>query len=505
MFSGTRRIALRQVFATAIIAASLQGLASPSAMAQTEAKPAPNACQVDVAPQRLPRLVLDVAITCTVPGELTLRSSGGRMAEFVSDMRDRAGQRIEPLARDWTTPASAGVAMLSYRFDLDGFLDDANRVTSGMRRGETRLALLDSWLLQPLSAGLALPLAIAVRQTPEMRFATGLRFSAGAWRLAEVPVRFAGYTVFGNFKLESVPVPPPGSLGPGAGLNSAPASPSHIDVVIMDGALDMPLHQLTDWVRQSAVAVANYFDGYSDTRSLLVLLPSAGSGVPYGRVVPGGGISMVVLVGQSATARALYNEWVLVHEMIHTAMPFIYGRGTWMMEGAATYLEPIIRHRAGWKSEADVWREWIGNMGRGLSGLTESGLRNGGSPYWGGALFMLLADIEIRRATDLRLGLEDCLRANLQSGANGVERWSVEEMLGACDRLTGKPVMAGLARRYVDSNSPLDLPGLWRELGVDLRDGAIVYDERAPLAAIRDLIVKGPVARRGRTVPLGRT
>ena len=475
-------------------------LAAPVAQAQ----PAANSCNIDVAPQRLPRMVLDIAVTCAVNSELTLRAGTGRMADFVSEMRDAGGRRVEAAGREWSAPAHGRVATLAYRFDLDSYLEEANRVTSGLRRGDTRLALLDAWLLQPLSSGLGLPLALRVRQTPETRFATGLRHRDGAWHLAELPVRFAGYTVFGGFKIESVPVPAPGSLAVPRAAGSAASAPAYIDVVTVDGALEMPLPHLVDWVRQSAAAVGNYFDGYSDQRSLVVLLPTQGSGVPFGRVVPGGGISMVVLVGQSASARNLYNEWVLVHEMIHTAMPFIYG-GTWLMEGSATYLEPVIRHRAGWKSEADVWREWIENMERGLPALTEIGLRNGGSPYWGGALFLLLADIEIRRATDLRLGIEDCFRSVLQGGANAVERWSVEEMFAACDQLTGKPVMAGLARRHVEGVTPLSLPSLWRELGVELRDGIVLYDDRAPLAAIRDLIVKGPQARRGRPVPMGRT
>lgn len=479
-------------------------LSGPAAWAQQDIAPAANSCKVDVVPQRLPRLVLDVAVACSVAEELTLRSSGGRMSDFVSAMRDGSGRRVVPVGRDWSAPARDGTATLSYRFDLDGFLDEANRVTAGLRRGETRLALLDTWLLQPLSAGLALPLAISVRQTPQTRFTTGLHFADDAWRLTDVPVRFAGYTVFGDFRSESIAVPAPGSLGPGIAAASAPAAPARIEMVVMDGALEVGPEALADWVRQSAAAVAGFFDGYSAANSLLVLMPTPGGGLPFGRVVPGGGISMVMLVGQSALARGLYNEWVLIHEMIHTAMPFVYGRGTWLMEGAATYLEPIIRHRAGWKSEADVWREWIDNMDRGLPALTETGLRDGGSPYWGGALFMLLADVEIRRATGLRLGLEDCLRATLAGGGNAVERWSVDEMLDACDRLTGRKLLRGLARRYVDGASPLDLPALWRDLGVELRDGMIVYHDRAPLAAIRELIVKGPAARRGGTVPMGR-
>ena len=64
-------------------------------------------------------------------------------------------------------------------------------------------------------------------------------------------------------------------------------------------------------------------------------------------------------------------------------------------EGIATLYEPVIRYRAGWKPREDVWREWIGWMPNGLRAMGPVGLREAmsGGVYWGGALFLLLADI----------------------------------------------------------------------------------------------------------------
>jgi hypothetical protein len=35
----------------------------------------------------------------------------------------------------------------------------------------------------------------------------------------------------------------------------------------------------------------------------------------------------------------------------------------------------------------------------------------------------------------------------------------------------------------------VDLPALWKQLGVERRDGGVVFDEHAPLAAIRKSIM----------------
>jgi len=72
-------------------------------------------------------------------------------------------------------------------------------------------------------------------------------------------------------------------------------------------------------------------------------------------------------------------------------MPYVRGGGTWLMEGAATYIEPIIRARAGWKTEEEVWKEWVDDMPQGVRAFA-NGLANasGRENYWGGAAFMLM-------------------------------------------------------------------------------------------------------------------
>jgi hypothetical protein len=301
--------------------------------------------------------------------------------------------------------------------------------------------------------------------------------------------------VFGRFAPVEVPVPPP----PGA-----PGTPAHIDLVFLDADFTATRAQYAAWVQQSARAIATYFDGFSSPQTLIVVFPVRGAAIEFGRVVPGGGVTMILRAGVAEKARDLYGEWVLIHEMIHTAAPFVEGHGTWLMEGMATYIEPIIRSRVGWKNEDEVWREWLTNMPRGVSALAESGLSANSShagDYWGGALFLLLTDIEMRRASDNRYGLEDCLRAILKGGGNAATRTTVEAMIGACDKAVGGTTMRDLAQRYVYKATPVDLMALWRSLGVELVDGRMVYHDDAPLAAIRKVIVRG--VRPPVLVPMG--
>src|SRR6202000_3232659 len=113
------------------------------------------------------------------------------------------------------------------------------------------------------------------------------------------------------------------------------------------------------------------WQGFTAPTVLLTLVPTASQrGVGFGRTVSGGGATVAIMGGQEVRKRRLFDEWLLLHELIHTGMPYVMGRGTWLMEGAATYVEPIIRARAGWKTEDEVWREWTSNMPRGVAAIS---------------------------------------------------------------------------------------------------------------------------------------
>jgi hypothetical protein len=252
---------------------------------------------------------------------------------------------------------------------------------------------------------------------------------------------------------------------------------------------------LFEWVSATAKSNRRFWRRSPVEKGLVILVPAPGSpAIPFGRALSVGGVSVAVLVGEKADARALYDDWVLTHELIHLGSPIMRDTGAWLNEGIATFYEPVIRARAGWKTEDDVWREWISQMPRGLRAMSDIGLSNAGRGgiYWGGAIFVLMAEIEALSASGGRMGFSDCLRLALDKGGNTTARWTSEDLISLCDAALGSPALSRLFALHVQSGSPLDLAALWRRLGVSLgSDGKIAYAQESELAWVRPLIIWG--------------
>jgi hypothetical protein len=199
-----------------------------------------------------------------------------------------------------------------------------------------------------------------------------------------------------------------------------------------------------------------------------------------------------VSVGPQTTAADLKKDWVLTHEMIHLAFPSMAESHHWIEEGIATYVEPVARVQAGQLPAAEMWRDLVRDMPQGEPRPGDRGLdhtHTWGRTYWGGALFCLLADVEIREQTGNRMGLQDALRAILRQGGMIAEDWPIERALAVGDKATGTHVLENLYGQMRDQPFPVDLPSLWNRLGVQSEpNGAMEFAANAPLAQVREAI-----------------
>ena len=169
-------------------------------------------------------------------------------------------------------------------------------------------------------------------------------------------------------------------------------------------------------------------------------------------------------------------------------------RHLWAEEGLATYVEPIARARAGELSPEKMWRDLVRGLPQGLPQRGDEGLdqtHTWGRTYWGGALFWLLADVEIRERTGNRFGLEHALRALVARGGSIADRWPLQSALDVGDRAVGAKVLEELYAKMGSRPVEVDLDALFLRLGVALRGTAVEFDDRAPLAPIRRAITSG--------------
>lgn len=183
----------------------------------------------------------------------------------------------------------------------------------------------------------------------------------------------------------------------------------------------------------------------------------------------------------------------MVHEMVHLALPDLDERYNWLSEGLAVYIEPIARVQDGDLPEKGVWAAMMRDMPKGLPGFGDNGLDNTsswGSTYWGGALFCLMADVEIRKRTGNRLGLRDAMRGVLAAGGNHESRWPIAKVLSTADAAVGVDVLTRLHDEMGPKPVRPDIKALWRELGLKAGEGGVEFDNTAPLAAVRAAIMK---------------
>jgi hypothetical protein len=265
-----------------------------------------------------------------------------------------------------------------------------------------------------------------------------------------------------------------------------------IEVSLEPGGFDLPEEALLDWVKQCAVAVSGYFGKFPVEKARVRIASTDRKGVTNGRSFGERGVHCRISVGRNVTVSDLKEDWMLTHEMVHFGFPNVPEDNHWIEEGTATYVEPIARARAGTLSLTQTWFEMVRDMPKGLPAAGDQGLdhtHTWGRTYWGGAVFCLVADVEIRKRTANGKGLEDALRAINRAGGTIDADWPLERAFEIGDKATGVKTLMELYEKMRSAPVMVDLPDLWKQLGIERRDRTVVFDDHAPLAAIRKRIV----------------
>jgi hypothetical protein len=255
----------------------------------------------------------------------------------------------------------------------------------------------------------------------------------------------------------------------------------------MPRAVSQP--QLSLWIHTAARAVSTYYGRFPVKRVTLNLSVTAKRHQIHGRTYDGRQIN--VEFGPDVNAADLDDDWILTHEMFHLAFPDLGDDHNWMNEGLSTYLEPIARARIGTLKPERVWHDMVEGMPQGLPEAGDRGLdrtHTWGRTYWGGCLFWLMADVQIREQTNERRSLDDALRAILDAGGDGSVTWPIPRVIETGDRATGVHVLKDLYDEMALKPAQVDLDSFWKKLGVKNVGATAVFDDAAPLASIRKAI-----------------
>jgi hypothetical protein len=368
-----------------------------------------------------------------------------------------------------------------YRFALREAADKLADADLARAWGDVVEASPSMWLLRPTLAPGRTRYRFHVRTPAGLSFVTGVFETTdgppGTYEADASTIGMAPYAAFGPVRLRRVEA----------------VQGTTIDLAITPATYAVSDDALVAWVARSARTMARFFGCFPVERTAVLVVPARGNEVHHGETMGDGGATIVVEVGDTAELPALDDDWVLPHEMAHLAVPSVSRKHHWLEEGVAVYVQPIARARAGEISPEEVWREFALGMPQGEPGRGDHGLDNATSwarTYWGGATFCLLADVEMRRRTEGRVGFEDALRGVLANGGSVTQVWDFDRLLETADGTVGVPVLRPMHERMGRLPIRIDLPRLFRDLGVVVQGTTVTLVDDAPLAATRRAITE---------------
>lgn len=428
-------------------------------------------------------LLIEATLPPGLNSELSVFSSAEPYLKDAEIATDKGWQRLSQEGTSWFTPATAKTrgCRIRYRYQLAQAAQAINDIDIAKQSNDLILAPPSTWLIHPTKQTINKKITFHIKTPPGISFVSGIfpnnELPKDTYETSASDIYELCYSAFGKMRIFSIP------------LNGG-----KIDLAIAPGSYNISDEQVTKWVAKAGRAVAAYYDHFPVSRALVIARISEGRGIEYGTAIGNSGAAVCISVGTKTRQTDFDEDWTITHELTHIGFPSVGNKHAWLEEGMATYVEPIARMRIGDLSPEKVWKEMVEEMPQGRPGYGDRGLDN--TPtweriYWGGALFCLLADVEIHQKTKNRYGLEHAFRGIVAAGGTVNNDWEIATALAQGDKAVGVSVLVPMYNQMKDNPVDVDLPNLWKRLGVEKKNGNIVFNDKAPLAHIRHAITTG--------------
>jgi hypothetical protein len=446
---------------------------SPFADWGTAVLPSEGAARYRVAYDSDGELSVEAAFAPTQARQFAIDSSALGFVHEAEFERAAVWQPLKASADHFAIDCTHG-CHVRYRVQLLRAGRELQDVDIAIARGNVVFAPPSTWLLRPRVA-LTGQLRLTVNTTPGTVFASSLECAADSnpcqYHARASEIEQLSFAAFGPLQMRTIEV-----------------ATSHLSLAMAADQSALDVEQALHWVATSAGAIAQYYQGHLPAPRTLVLLLRGSGGPTRGKTLAEGGPAILLRAGDEITAGTTGEDWVLAHELLHVNFPYVGWDHAWFAEGFASYVEPLARARAGLLAPAKVWRDLIEGLPQGQPEALDQGLENTptwGRIYWGGALFCFVADVTIRERTQGRHSFDDVVRAVAKTGAYVEQPWPLSKVWEVGDAATGTSVLQELYERAGLHSETVDLDDLFQRLGVRISGAETLFDESAPLAAVR--------------------
>ncbi len=264
-----------------------------------------------------------------------------------------------------------------------------------------------------------------------------------------------------------------------------------LEVAMLDGLERR--RNLLDWLQQAATTVAGVSGYFPTARTQVLVLPVGvdKEAVPWAEIQRQGRPAVHFFIDQHRPIYEFTRDWTAVHEFSHLLHPYILRQDAWLFEGIASYYQNISRVRSGLLTEQQAWQKLYDGFQRGSKKIGGAVLRDSNEImqfYWGGAAFVLMADVELHQRSGQSLA--GVLHRFRQCCGEDMGPWSAKVMLRQLDQLSQGTTFIQLYRQQVSRRAFPAVYGVLDQLGVKVRNGRVSLDNAAPLAGIRREITR---------------